>query len=105
MQGRLCIARYMRNDTLEYLRLVRIGSRIRILVLELQLFAAKVVSKAMELAALVFFTIFILKGVAFNALPHNGGILVQNAAHGVTRRAHCLTMAQDLDGSEMVKQR
>ncbi len=103
MQRRLRITSNVRNDTLEYLRLVRCGSQVRIPVLELELFAAKVVPKAIELAALVFFTLLIFKGVILNAFPHAARIFIQHAPHGVVRDGASFHCGADPESREELK--
>lgn len=85
MKRRLRVARDMRHNTLEYLRLVRSGSQIRILILKLDFLPAEVVPKTIKRATLVFFALFIVKGVIFDALPHAGGIFIQNTPHDAVR--------------------
>lgn len=85
MKWRLRVARDMSDDSLEDLRLVGRGAHVSVEVLELDLLAPEVVAEAMELAALVLFPILAVKGMPFDALPHQGGVFIQDAPHGERR--------------------
>ena len=70
VKRRLSVSCNVRDDALEYLRLVRGSAQLRVEVLKLNLLAAEVVAEAAKLAALVFVPIFVVKRVLFDALPH-----------------------------------
>ena len=70
------------DNAFEDLRLVRCGAHVSIQVLQLDLLAPKVVPEAVKLACFVLFAILGFKSVAFYSLPHQGGVFIQDTAHG-----------------------
>ena len=82
MEGRLSISRDMRDYPLEDLWCIRRrGANFGVEVLELDLLAPKIITKAAELAPCVLIALFIGETVVLDALPHLGGVLIQQAPH------------------------
>lgn len=81
VQRRLCIAGDVCNYALEDLRFVGCGAHSSIQILELDLLPSKVIVEPVELAAPVFFSIFVVEVMSFDPFSHCGGVFLQDAPH------------------------
>lgn len=71
----------MRDNSLEYLRLVRFCARLCIQILELDLLTPKIVVEATKLAAIILISAFIFKSMRLDALSHLRRVFIKNASH------------------------
>lgn len=85
----------MRDNALEYLRLVRICAHISIQILQLDFLAPEIVVEPIEFTALVLISSFILKGMCLDTFSHLRRVFVKNAPHLVLL---CLINALDVGG-------
>lgn len=81
MQRGLRVAGDVGDDASKDGGLVGRGARVGVEVLQLDLFATKVVCEAVELAGLVLFAILVGEDVILDAFPHSRRVLIQDAAH------------------------
>lgn len=81
MKRRLRVSGDVRDDALEDQRLVRRCAHVSIEILELDLLPPEVVAETEELALLILFAFFVFKGVRLNALPHLGGVFIEDTSH------------------------